>query len=139
MMTRTYIVRAAAQAAIALGLVFVGVAGRADAASGPPPVEAALAAQRALGYAPCTPKVLDLPADELAKGALGDSWNQGGICEIRLDPNLPDKDVAWVVWHEVCHLSTLDAILAAGLDVHEAPAFKQCVRLGPDDGGLYSR
>lgn len=107
----------------------------ASAAWAPSPVATAVAAQRALGMSPCTPRVLPLPSELEATGIVGDADNgiQSGTCKVRLASSLPDHDVVGVAWHEVCHLSTVEAIAQSAdkLDwgddwAHNHPLFLQC-------------
>lgn len=101
----------------------------------------ALAKQRAMGYNPCTPYIGFLPQSEQNQGVLADSdnGNESGVCFIRFGV-FEDSLLTDVAWHEVCHLSTVQMIADSdqkdqyGPDwAHNAPYFKQCIRMGPPD------
>lgn len=111
----------------------------ASSAWAPSPVSIAWDQQTKLGYTPCRPIVTPLPEEQMLLGVLADADNgiQSGTCEIRIARNLPDDAVEWVVWHEVCHLSTMQDIYElGGADqftdwAHQHPLFKQCLNFGP--------
>lgn len=104
-------------------------------------VEAALRDQRALGYEPCEPTLVERdkygPVPEAAAWA---SWPETfERCEIGWDPAFNTDDQSWVdyvAWHEVCHLSTgliIDRDLrywkagAMADPYHMAPEFHGCM------------
>lgn len=103
-----------------------------------------LAAQRALGYQPCEPKLSQVPADRAEQGVLADAAPDIMFqeCEIRFTSNIPAKDLDWIAWHEVCHLSTMNQIYADPhrdiLDpAHRHPLFLACISQGPVETGGY--
>jgi hypothetical protein len=109
-------------------------------------VQGALEAQRRLGYSPCQPALSPLPQERVDEGILGDADNgvQSGDCRIRLAADIPADLLPTVVFHEVCHLSTVQRIAdspdryAYGEDwAHKHPLFKECLSHGPADTGGY--
>lgn len=104
-----------------------------------------LAAQRALGYQPCEPRVGQIPAEERAANPDVLAWaggtNPGEECYVEF-ASVPAKDLSWIAWHEVCHLSTLNAIFADPhrpiVDAaHRHPLFLECLSHGPVETGGY--
>lgn len=129
----------------AAGLTAAAVVTPATAAWAPSPIATAWERQADLGYTPCKPKVSTLPLHLVAEGVAADADNgeQSGTCEIRMAWNLPDADLDWVAWHEVCHLSTVSAIYQtaeAGTltdPAHQHGLFRQCLGFGPTETGGY--
>jgi hypothetical protein len=115
-------------------------------ASAPTLVDEVWADQVKLGYTPCKPVVLDLDPQELIDhpDTVGLAYPRygGHQCEIQIK-TVPDDVREWIVWHEVCHLSTMleidkdtESKLIKDL-YHEHPLFKQCLSYGPKETGGY--
>lgn len=118
---------------------------RAAPAGAPQMVANELAAQRALGYEPCEPKLGQIPADQNPDGAIY-AWAGGTMpgetCEVSFSTDMPVEAMEWVAWHEVCHLSTLNRIFADPhrpiVDAaHRHPEFLACISHGPVETGGY--
>lgn len=127
---------------IVAGFVAAGLA-VATPAYAPPMVDFELSAQRALGYEPCEPNVAQLPA---SVGLFADAMTPGDpgtYCEIRFAVHVPAEALAWVAWHEVCHLSTMQPIHRDPAHTqledpaHEHPMFLECLDHGPAKRGGY--
>jgi hypothetical protein len=135
----------AAGVALSIPAAFLLPVLTATPAYAPSPVAIAWAAQIALGYSPCKPIVSPLPADVEATGAAADADNgeQSGKCEIRISPNVLDRDLEWLAWHEVAHLSTVSRIYADPISrtmadpAHCHPLFTDLLAKGPAEAGGY--
>lgn len=131
------------KALAALIALCFGVCAPATAAWAPSPFATAVASQRLLGLSPCTPAIGPLPEDALeGLAADADNGEQSGQCAIRVSATLEDKDLEWVAWHEVCHLSTLGAIMRDDErptedPAHTHPLFTRCLDHGPRYRGGY--
>lgn len=136
-----------ALAAVAGAAVFsaVSLVPNAQPAWAPEMVGLELAAQRALGWTPCEPVLSQIPFDLQEAGVLADAatTEMFGECKIRFAANVPADALDWVAWHEVAHLSTMDAIHADPAHEHMEdpyhchPLFLAAIAQGPAETGGY--
>lgn len=107
-------------------------------------VETARQKQIKLGYSPCKPVVTDINMEDKVNSPekIGVAFPKlsGQECKIEIR-TVPDNVREWIVWHEVCHLSTLKLIYQDKGDFkdpdHEHPLFQQCLKYGPKETGGY--
>lgn len=98
-------------------------------------IDTALEGQRALGYQPCQPTLVEL--GDVPGAAAWAAWpEEYGVCEVGIAPDSATWEptfTAEIAWHEVCHLSTGHGIATdlhtSGLDdlYHVSQAFKDCM------------